>query len=166
MIHATGQLEASKTHKTRCWSFLAVAGGEHLGTLTIAQGKRDFQACDVEENAVHPAPVREFILRKQSDGETFYSVILAPSDSKCNCTGCGRWGHCKHEASLREALADGVLDVEPVGPTAADRTEMERDYGEWVERFGNEKSDQEQPEPVPLDYAAELLARTPNCLHK
>ena len=140
MTHATGNLPVSKPQKVRSWSFVAVDGGEYLGTLTVRQGPKA-DVYDVEENAVHPAPVREFILRKQSDGVTFYAVLVAPAGSKCTCPGHGYTGHCKHVDAITEALADGVLE-------AAELESVRAGYHEWLERTANTEGPIDQPEPA------------------
>lgn len=116
-LPVAGSLPASKSHAARRWVFIASADptSPSLGTVTIAQGRRDLDSYGV---AVEGGQV---LFAKQDAAADVYAVTLAPSGRPvlCTCRGFVKARCCKHKDVTAELIADGLLPVVTRKDTAA-----------------------------------------------
>lgn len=101
----SGELAASKTHKSRAWYFTPCGDSASavLGVLTVKQGK-EAVSYDVGREAGEV-----YFARKHGEPECYAVQLAAGKPIGCSCTGWRFKRMCKHVDAVRAMQADGIV---------------------------------------------------------
>lgn len=110
----TNNLSATKSHKSRGYTFVATPDSDHLGKLNITQG-RESDTYLVDQ--VHQQdPTLTVLLLAHVTQPAEYEVAILPN-GQAHCSGmyCGKHSTCKHRDAAKAVLAEIETLLVPVG---------------------------------------------------
>ena len=101
----TDNLPRTKTHKSRGYTFVADATGEHLGKLNITQGRESDTYLVDQVHQQDPA-LTVLLLAHVTEPSEYEVAILPNGQAHCSGMYCGKHSSCKHRDAVKAVLAE------------------------------------------------------------